>query len=140
MMARKLPLGVLQLVFQREGNKDCAIAGLATILGCSYEQVLVAAARSTKGDLFKGLDEDEMHATARRLGRRLKQVPWEKVDEDEATGLVDMQGRFNGESYEHHLALLLNGQIIDLDNRTVWKPDLFFTHYAACANELWTAK
>jgi len=42
--------------------------------------------------------------SARRLKAPVRKVAWEKVDEDEAVGLVEMQGRFNGEKYEHHLA------------------------------------
>lgn len=139
-MPKKPPLGALQLVFQREGARDCAIAGLATLLGCTYEQVLVAAARSTKGDVLKGLDEDEMQATARRLHCPIRKVAWDQVDEDEAVGLIDMQGRFTGETYEHHLALLDEGRIIDLDNRTRMDPETYFTHYAACPNWLWVKR
>jgi hypothetical protein len=67
-------------------------------------------------------------------------VAWEKVDEDEAVGLIEMQGRFNGEKYEHHLALLDEGRIVDLRQWHLAVPETYFTHYAACPTWLWVKR
>lgn len=132
---------IFRIVLQRDGHGDCAIAALASLFGRSYEHVLSAAARSMKGDALKGMDEDEMVRTSRRLHSRLRKVTWDQVDEEEAVGLLDMQGRFNGEKYEHHLVLLVEGTVIDLRDGTVWpRLDAYLTHYAACPNFLWVTK
>ncbi len=131
---------ILRIVLQRDGHGDCAISALASLLGKSYEQVLVAAARSTKGDVLKGLNDDEFEATAKCLKAPVRKVAWEKVDEDEAVGLVEMQGRFNGEKYEHHLALLVEGRVVDLRDGTWRSTEAYFTHYAACPTWLWVKR
>jgi hypothetical protein len=123
---------ILRIVLQREGQSDCAIATLASYIGRSYEEVLVAASRVTKGDVLKGgLHGTEIERTSRKLGCRLKRVAWESVAEDDVLGMLYVKGRFNGEKYEEHAVLYRDGTIIDCRDGTFWPSDAYFKHYAA---------
>ncbi len=131
-MPPKSTAAVLRLVPQRPGCGDCAIAGLATIMGRDYEVVLVAAARAAKGDIaVRGIYGTDIRLIARKLGVRLKAKKWHQVDQDEETGVVAVRARMNLVDYVEHLVVFDRGNVIDLRDLTIWDVDAFASHYSA---------
>lgn len=125
-------VAILRIVPQRGEHSDCAIAALASLYGRDYETVLLAAGRATKRDvLVNGLHSTEMTRVARKIGERLRVIPWDAVDEDEDTGIMHVKARIHGETYEDHVVLFHCGSVIDLRGPALWDFDVFVKHFAA---------
>lgn len=123
---------VLHVVLQSERHGDCAIATLASYLGRSYEEVLFSAARVSRADVLdRGMFTGEMQKVAKRLGSVLKAKAWDRVDHDEATGILHVKARIHGENYSDHLVLYRRGDILDCRDGTLWDSDVYFKHFAA---------
>jgi ABC-type bacteriocin/lantibiotic exporter with double-glycine peptidase domain len=123
---------VLHVVLQSERHGDCAIATLASYLGRTYEEVLFAAARVSRGDVLeRGLHTTEMVRIAKRLGTKLRELQWERVDVDEATGILTVNARIHDQTYALHTVLFRHGDIIDCRDGTVWDSDIYMKHFAA---------
>jgi hypothetical protein len=124
-------VAVLRIVPQRGEHADCAIATLASLLGLEYETVLLAAGRVTKRNVLTGgLHSTEMARTARALGATIKVLPWDRVDQDEDTGILHLKARIHGESYEDHVVLFHCGSVIDLRGPALWDFDVYVKHFA----------
>ena len=123
---------LLHIVLQSDRHGDCAIATMASYLGRTYEEVLVEVARVTRGDvLSRGLYNGQMFKVAKRLGQTLKAKPWDRVDPDEATGILYVKARIHGQEYADHLVLYRHGDIIDCRDGTLWDADVYLKHFAA---------
>lgn len=130
-------VSVLRLVMQREGHADCALAALASYLGVTYEDVLLAAGRVTKNNVLKaGLHGTEIVRVAGRLGVKLRSTAWDRVDQDEDTGILIVLARINGQAYEEHCVIFHKGSIIDLRDGTLWASDVYCRHFAADPSSL----
>jgi hypothetical protein len=128
---------LLRIVPQRDGQTDCAIAALASYLCITYEAALLAVGRVSKRDpLSAGTHHTELLKAARRLGYHLRVVPWDRVDQDDATGILHVHGRFIEEKYEDHLVIFRRGDVIDCRDGTVWDADVYLKHFAGTAVSL----
>lgn len=131
------PSAVLHIVLQRERQTDCGIATLASYMGVSYEASLLAIGRAMKADPLRvGVYTSVLLRAARRLGGALRVIPWARVDQDDATGILHIHGRFIDERYENHLVIFRRGDIIDCRDGTVWDADVYLKHYAGDAVSL----
>jgi hypothetical protein len=115
---------ILQIQVQRAPG-DCAIAALSTYLGMPYEDVLVAAVRSTRSGRVHhhGLSTAAMRATAKRLGHPVTLHRAIDLEQDEGVLSVGSPDRS-----DQHAVVLKAGLIFDGDG-TVWEPEPFFAHY-----------
>lgn len=113
-------------VVPQRGSTDCGIACVAMLLGVSYETALIAF----KKEPVRGVKTREIHAAARRLGRRLH---WSrKFDLETDTGLLAV--RF---ASTEHLVVLKEGLIVDTD-ATIWEQDVYLAAYSGRAMSLMT--
>jgi ABC-type bacteriocin/lantibiotic exporter with double-glycine peptidase domain len=119
------------LVEQRR-DEDCAVTAIAHFFALRYEDVFVAAVRANptwKRD--GGLNIDQMIATARLLGRRLKRVNWRRVDLEESTGILVVN--WNRPKEHHgssgHWVVLREGHILDAAPPALHDADEFLRQY-----------
>lgn len=125
-------VAILRLVLQRGEHADCAIATLASYLGVSYEEALLAANAATRNDVLRtGLHGSDMVRAAKRLGVTLKSTQWDRVDQDDDTGILFVMARIHGQTYEEHCVIFHQGSIIDLRDGTLWASDVYYRHFAA---------
>lgn len=125
-------MSLFHIVLQRDGQTDCAIAAMASYLSISYEAALLAIGRVTKRDpLSGGTHTSELVRAAKRLDYKLAVVPWDRVDHEEATGILHVKGRFMDEKYEDHFVIYRKGDVIDCRDGTVWDDDVYYKHFAA---------
>lgn len=120
-------LEVVQLV-PKHGLKDCVIAALASYLGKSYEEVVAAAGHVYPYFYRTGLENKDAVRVARRLGCRVRWTPGYDIDED--SGVLGIN--YNVGTNEH-VVLLLEGRIIELEDKTLtsWEPSAYFQAHGA---------
>ena len=127
-------LAMIQLVPSKghDAIGDCGICCLATLSGCSYEDVVAIAVQHV-GEAWKhGLYLTQIIAIGRDLGLNLKRR--RKYDLDHDTGILNVtvtERPSNKKiSRNEHLVVLMEGRIYDSDLR-VWAVDAFKQQYAA---------
>lgn len=127
-------LAVIQLVPSKAHDTigDCGICCLATLSGCSYEDVVAVAVQHV-GDAWKnGLYLTQVIAVAHDIGLTLKRR--RKYDLDADTGILNVvvteRPPNRKPSRQEHLVVLMEGKIYDSDLR-VWAVDAFKQHYDA---------
>jgi len=114
---------IFHTVRQRSTN-DCAVAALASFLGRSYEEVLIAAALLTPEILYRGMENADMIGTARQFGICLlpKAPP---IDIEEDSGILGV--KVKGVKDEHAL-VLSNGLIYDPSTGNVWDAEIYLNN------------
>ena len=95
-------------VIVQKTEADCAIAGLAMLLGKPYKDVSVAALKLCSRPHRAGLWTPEIVKVAKHLGATLK-VTSPTTIEDDSTGLLIVRKK-NGVS---HIVLLFVGVVVD---------------------------
>lgn len=116
-------LPFVQLVPQRH-KTDCGVATLATLLGKSYEEALLAVKQPQV--LTKGVQLRVVRNAARKLGTPL--VLHRQIDIDNDTGILGVVSE--GWDFEH-LVVMLNGTIIDCEDSTIWDLDSYMAAHQA---------
>lgn len=117
-------LPFVNMILQR-GKADCGIAALAMYLGKDYEEVLIAASKSSRRNpLSSGMYSDHLIATAKRFKTTL--VLHRSWDLESTCGLLTVEKVEPGpDDFAQHLVLLKFGLIFDTDG-TIWSPDDYF--------------
>lgn len=115
-------------IHQQRGRKDCGVATLATLLGRSYEEVLVAAASVSPNVLKKGLYASDLAKIAQGLGSRLLRLTG-TIDLDEETGILEVQIK---KDKREHLVFLMNGIVFDPEEvGQAWDAYTYVRHFKA---------
>lgn len=127
-----MDLPVIQLVPSKGHDTvgDCGICCIATLSGCSYEDVVAVAVQHV-GDAWKnGLYQTQIIAIAAAVGLNLKRR--RKYDIDADTGILNctVTEAINDKPPIAHAVVLMEGRIYDSDLR-VWAADAFKQHYNA---------
>lgn len=98
---------VIELVLQK-GSNDCAVAGLAMLLGVSYATIFGACSKRAKVKEH-GLSDAQMFSVARKLGMVVRQR--EAPPEEDEFGMLYLKRR---KPQAAHTAIYLRGgHIID---------------------------
>ena len=127
-------LAMIQLVPSKGHDMigDCGICCLATLSGCSYEDVVAIAVQHVGESWKHGLYVTQLIAIGRDLGLNLKRR--RKYDLEQDTGILRAtitERHLNKKpSRIEHVGVLLEGRIYDSDLR-IWAVDAFKQHYAA---------
>src|SRR3989304_3560594 len=102
------------LVTQRHPS-DCGIAALAMYTNIRYEDVYMAAVQTDKRIPKTGMDTKRLVAVAKKLGRQLEPVHWQRVDLENDEGIlgVNWNDPAAHAGVKGHWVLLLRGLIID---------------------------
>ena len=128
-----MDLPVVKIIVQRF-DMDCSVAGLAMLLGVSYENALVAIAQDHPDVCVVGAWTKHLKAAARRLGYTLHERKRYDVETD--TGLLNV----TCPQWKHdHLVVLKEGLIIDTDG-TVFDSDVYFQSQQATPGTLLVAE
>lgn len=126
----------MQIVPQRH-RADCSVATLATILGLSYEEVLVAFRHNV---FFDGATNSQMRAAARRLGRELRWAKKFDIETESGLLVIKLPTELLPAGIGQHMVVLKEGQILDLADTTLWDADIYLSAHKASAVELITIK
>lgn len=116
----------MEAIIAQRRDQDCAVAALGWYFHLRYEDIFVAAVL-TVPDMLKtgGLSVTQIQQVARRLGRRLRRVPHNKVDLEEDKGILIVNWNHpekqNG-SYGH-CVVLRKGTIICPRLPSAWDAD-----------------
>ena len=126
--------GVLRLVYQGEDTPDCGVACLASYLGITYERAIAAVLKVNPHVLNTGVSTDNLIRASQKLSnkrnpRKLTAIGYEEGST--TVGILEVIG-------DNHFVIYHGGTIIDLRDRTVWEPDVFFDHYRARPGKLLT--
>lgn len=114
-------------IHPQRGKRDCGVATLATLLGRSYEEVLVAAASMSPNVLKKGLYASDLARIALSLGSSLKRRVGQ-IDLDETTGILEVKLK-NG---REHFVFLANGLVFDpQEPGQAWDAYTYVRHFKA---------
>ncbi len=122
---------IFHIVLQRH-KSDCAVAALASLLCCTYEEVLIAAAGVDPRVLAKGLDVDEIRRVLTAFGKQATYWPdASAVDLTDAQGILGVKPRGRGR-YTEHAVVLSDGLVFDPAARVsvVWEVEFYLDHYA----------
>jgi hypothetical protein len=94
---------------------------LASFLGRSYEEVLIAAALLCPEILHRGMNNVDMMGTARQFGVlcRIKHLP---IDLEEDSGVLGV--KIKG-IRDEHAVVLSNGLIYDPSTGNVWDAEMY---------------
>lgn len=98
---------VFRITNQR-GKHDCGVATLATLLGRSYEDTLLAAGRLSPKVLKTGLYSSDLIRIAAEFGSTLVRRV-QRIDLDEHTGILGLEYP----SKRLHFVFLTNGLVFD---------------------------
>ena len=109
---------------RQRSTSDCAVACLASFLGRSYEEVLIAAALLTPEILYRGMETEDMIATASQFSVQLV-LKLPPIDVDEDSGILGI--RVRGQKDEHAV-VLSNGLIYDPATGNVWDAEIYLQH------------
>lgn len=96
---------------------DCCIATLATLIGLTYEEVLIEAAKVRKNVLKTGLHWTDLQKVGRRLKLPLQILKPSLEDLEDMTGMLGLK-RMNPDHNarqltEEHTVYLWQGRIIE---------------------------
>lgn len=117
-------------IHHQRGKHDCGVACLATLLGRSYEEVLVAAAKVSPNVLKKGLYANDLAKIAASLGSELKRNVGQ-IDLDEKTGILEIKIK-NRKHHREHFAFLVNGLVFDPEEQgQIWDAYIYVRHFKA---------
>lgn len=117
---------------QQRGKRDCGVATLATLLGRTYEEVLIVAAMLSPNVLKKGLYATDLHRIADSLGSTLKRRVG-SMDLEEKTGILEVKFK----SKREHFVFLVNGLVFDLeDPLQAWDVSTYLKHHKAVVQGL----
>lgn len=119
-----------KLFFQihpQRSKRDCGVATLATLLGRSYEDVLLAAAKISPNVLKKGLYSSDLARIAESLDSKLKRHVGQ-IDLDDKTGILEIKLK-NG---REHFVFLVNGLVYDPQEiNQLWDAYTYIRHHKA---------
>lgn len=106
---------------RQRSTSDCAVACLASFLGRSYEEVLIAAALLTPAILTRGMNNEDMIGTARQFGVVLsRKTPPIRIEEDSGILGVKIKG-----AHDEHAVVLSNELIYDPFTGNVWDAEMY---------------
>ena len=108
-------------IHRQRGRKDCGVATLATLLGRTYEEVLVVAGRIAPTVLRKGLYSSDLVRIAAEfdvlLTRRVQ-----KIDLEDHTGILGLE--YSRKRF--HAVFLTHGLIFDpQEDYIAWDAETF---------------
>ena len=106
---------------RQRSTSDCAVACLASFLGRSYEEILIAAALQTPEILHRGMVNTDLISTARQFGVLLR-IKLPSIDLEEDSGILGV--RVKGAKCEHAV-VLSNGLIYDPSTGNVWDAEMY---------------
>ena len=97
------------------------MACLASFLGRSYEEVLIAAALLTPEILYRGMKNEDMVGTARQFGVVLRlKTSVISIEEDSGILGVKVKG-----VHDEHAVVLSNELIYDPSTGNVWDAEMY---------------
>lgn len=112
--------GLFRIINQR-GKHDCGVAALATLLGRTYEEILISAGRISPNVLKKGLYSSDLVRIAAEFNTSLSRKV-QKIDLDEHSGILGLRYPTKRE----HFVYLTNGLVFDpQDENVVWDAYLY---------------
>ena len=115
----------VSLVLQQTGA-DCAVAGVAMLLGRSYAEVFQANEELSRSVRKVGASDAAIRKLVRALGASLTKTL--KVDLDDDTGLLALKSS-DIEKQAHHLVVLFRGVLVDPGTCLLWDPEVYLqTH------------
>lgn len=115
---------ILRVVPQR-AVCDCGVSVLATLLGVTYEEALVALSHEEPAVLYSGVYTDDLLRAAKALGSALKKR--KKYDLDEVTGILSVS---SAKWSNDHVVVVFDGKLLETDG-TIWDVDVFLKHHEA---------
>jgi hypothetical protein len=135
-MKKPKPQPLLRFEPQR-ADADCCVASLATLLGVSYETILVEAARLRSKKKGKrnihphdtGMYFSELVKIAKALGRPLRYKGRCNLKKDQ--GVLSVLMGKGGLTSRHHAVVYVAGLIFDLSDCTVWLPEIYRRQFRA---------
>lgn len=108
-------------IINMRGKHDCGVATLATLLGRTYEEILLSAGRISPRVLKMGLYDSDLVKIAADFNTLLVRRV-QKIDLDEHTGILGLRYPTKRE----HFVFLTNGLVFDpQDENVVWDAYLF---------------
>lgn len=111
-------------------KRDCGVACLATLLGRSYEEVLLEAASVSPNVLRKGLYASDLSKIALRFGVELRRRT--SSDLEDRTGILEVSVK-----KREHLVFLVNGLVFDPEEgMQLWEIDVYLRHFKAVVQGL----
>lgn len=117
---------------QQRGKRDCGVACLATLLGRSYEEVLLATFTISPNVLKKGIYSSDLQKIAATFKTELKRRP-APVDLDDRTGILEVKLK----SGREHFVFLANGLVFDPEELgQAWDVNTYVKHHKAVVQGL----
>lgn len=117
---------------QQRGKRDCGVACLATLLGRSYEEVLLATFTVSPNVLKKGIYASDLAKVAQTFKTELKRRP-APVDLDDRTGILEVAMK----SGREHFVFLVNGLVFDPEEPgQAWDANTYVKHHKAVVQGL----
>ncbi len=112
---------------QQRGKRDCGVATLATLIGRSYEETLLAAVSVSPNVWKKGLYSSDLIRIAAMFQTEI--IRRTTVDVEEHSGILELKFP----SKREHFVLLLNGLIFDPQEPAgqVWDADTYCKKFRA---------
>lgn len=107
------PPAMVRLVGQSGIETDCVVAALASLLGLTYNQMLIHCAAVSPNVLSTGMFWKDAQQAALRAGIKTKVL--RRFDAEEATGVLCVRRKRDGK-LEEHVAFLWAGRVCDGDN------------------------
>lgn len=108
-------------IINMRGKNDCGVATLATLLGRTYEEILISAGRISPNVLKKGLYGSDLVKIAAEFNISLVRRV-QKIDLDEHSGILGLRYPTKRE----HFVFLTNGLVFDpQDENVVWDAYLY---------------
>ena len=112
---------------QKRNRADCALASLAMLVGCPYEEALIVAARIMPKVLKKGLFSNETILVAQHLGTHLK-LRNKQIDLEDDCGILMLKFPNRCE----HAVYLTNGLIFDSErDGEIWDAAIYVKKFRA---------
>lgn len=133
MKRSQIPPHMIRHVRQSGVHGDCGIACLATLLGLTYEEVLIQTAKVRPNVLKQGLHWTDFVKVGKKIGVSLAVVHLSLEDLEDATGVLGLK-RMNPDHNakamtEEHVVYLWAGRVIDGDGAHWLDLDDYLKHY-----------
>ena len=106
---------------RQRSTTDCAVACLASFLGRSYEEILIAAALLSPKILYNGMQNEDMTGVAHQFGVLLRRKD-AHIDLEEDSGILGVRVRGHKDD---HAVVLTNGRIYDPATGNDWDAEMY---------------
>ncbi len=133
MKRSKIPPHMIRHVRQSGVHGDCVVACLGTLLGLTYEEVLITASKVRPNVLKHGLHWIDCIRIGKKLGMPLKVIKPTAEELEEHTGILGLvRPNANWEAKalkEEHVVYLWAGRVIDGNDEHWLDVEDYLTHY-----------